>query len=105
MIGQPGAAWARGLVRRAEHEVVDEELRPPVEELGERLLPLLGVEGVLLLDGHPRQRLPLLRQLLVELAELLLTLVQRRDRGLPLLLRSYVVLRHRVFLLPDLLAI
>ena len=34
----------------------------------ERLLPFLGVEGVLLLDGDPGQLLSLLRQLLVEAA-------------------------------------
>jgi hypothetical protein len=62
------APRAGGFVGRAEHQVVDEELRPPLEQLGERLVPFLGAEGVLLLDRDPGQLLSLLRQLLVELA-------------------------------------
>jgi hypothetical protein len=39
----------------AEHQVVDEQLRAPNEELGERPSTLLGLEAVLLLDPDPRQ--------------------------------------------------
>jgi hypothetical protein len=45
--------------RRAEHEVEDEQLRATVEELGQCLRPVVGLEAVVLLDGDPRQRLPL----------------------------------------------
>ena len=38
------------LVIGPEHDVVGEQVRAPVEELGERLLPFLGVELVLLLN-------------------------------------------------------
>ena len=54
---------AGGFVRRAEHQLVDQKLRPSVEQLGERLLSVLGVEGVLLLDRDPGQLLSLLRHL------------------------------------------
>ena len=57
---------------RAEHEVVDEQLRPTVEELGERLRPRLGLEAVVLLDRHPGELAPLTRELVAAAGELLL---------------------------------
>src|SRR5262245_64922898 len=39
----------------SEHEVVDEQLGSPVEQLRERLLAVVGVEAVLLLDRDPGQ--------------------------------------------------
>jgi hypothetical protein len=60
-VGEPGAAGTGLLVRRAEHELVDQELPPAVEQLGQRRLPVLGVEAVLFLDEDPRQLLPLFR--------------------------------------------
>ena len=44
---------AARLVDGAEHEVVDEQLRASVEELGQRLGPVVCLEAVLLLDRHP----------------------------------------------------
>jgi energy-converting hydrogenase Eha subunit E len=41
------------LVVGAVHDVVGEELRAPLEEVLESLLPILGVELVLLLYGDP----------------------------------------------------
>jgi hypothetical protein len=55
-------------------DVVREQLRAPLEELGERLLPLVRIEGVLLLHRHPGQLRPLLRQLLAVLGVLVLGL-------------------------------
>jgi hypothetical protein len=52
VVGEARAARASSRIRRTEHQVVDEELRPPVEQLGERLLPLLGVERVLIAGAH-----------------------------------------------------
>src|SRR6058998_2519110 len=46
-----------------EHEVVDEELRAPSEEVCQRGAPLVGLESILLVDPHPRQLLPPPRQL------------------------------------------
>src|SRR5919202_2284120 len=93
-----GADGAAGLVRRAEHEVVDEQLGAPVEQLGERLGALLGLEAVLLLDRHPGKFPPLLRQLVVAAGELLLLREQLIARRLPLLLCADPVLRHRSLL-------
>src|SRR4029453_4620671 len=67
--------------RRAEHEVVDDELRAPVEELGQRLAPLVRVELVLLLDRHPGELLPPARKLVAAPRQLLL-LGEERGPGL-----------------------
>src|SRR5712691_10864773 len=46
-----------------EHEVVDEELRAPSEEVCQRSARLVGLESILLVDPNPRQLLPPPRQL------------------------------------------
>ena len=79
------AGRAARRVVRAEHEVVDEELRAPVEELGQRLRPLVRLERVLLLDRHPGQLSTLPRELVAEARELFLPLEQL-DPGRPPLL-------------------
>ena len=60
----------------AEHEVVDEELGATVEELGERLAPLVGLEDVRLLDPHPRQLPAEAGELIAALGVLLLEVEQ-----------------------------
>src|SRR5215207_9772072 len=75
-------------VPEAEHEVVDEQLRAAVEELGKRLRPLVGLEAVLLFDRHPGQLLPLARKLVVAACELLLALQQPLACGPPFLARA-----------------
>jgi hypothetical protein len=52
--------------------VVDEQLRSPVEQLGERLLTVVRVEAVLLLHPHPGQLPSLPRELVTESRVLLL---------------------------------
>src|SRR5918992_629361 len=94
-IGHRRAGGAAGLVARAEHEVVDEQLGAAVEQLVQRLLPLVGVEAVLLLHLHPRQLAPHARQLVAATGVLLLELQQLLARRLPLLRRRRAVLRHR----------
>jgi hypothetical protein len=76
MIGDQGAARTSGVlvvdaVAEAEHEVVDEQLRAAVEEVGEALRAGFRVEDVLLLDRHPGQLPPPARQL-VALSHVLL---------------------------------
>jgi hypothetical protein len=62
MVGRERAAEAALRLVGAEHEVVNDELRPAVEELGERLPPGLGVEAVSFSTGThrvgPRSALP-----------------------------------------------
>ena len=62
-VGARRAGRATGLVARAEHEVVDEELGATFEELRERPRALVGLEPVLLLDGDPGQLATLAREL------------------------------------------
>src|SRR5262249_40723723 len=67
-----------------EHEVVDEELRAPLEQILERGAPLIGLEAILLADPNPRQLLPPLRHLIAAPRELLLRLKQVEPRFQPL---------------------
>src|SRR5438105_6389240 len=76
------------LVIGPEHDVVGEELRAPVEELGERLLPVLGVELVLLLHWNPGKLTPLLGHLLSERRVLGLELCKFIASRLPFLGRA-----------------
>ena len=78
-----------------EHEVVDEELRAPLEEVCQRGAPLVGLESILLVDPHPRQLLPPPRQLVAAPRQLLLRLEQLEPRCEPLLPCPGHVLRHR----------
>src|SRR5256885_5078199 len=55
-----------------EHEVIDDELAPAVEELGQRLRACRPVEDVLLLHLLPRQGAPLATQLVAQPGEPLL---------------------------------
>src|SRR5436190_12853989 len=55
LVDEHGAAVAAGLLVRAEHEVVQEQLPPALEEIGQRGLALRSVEDVALVDVHPRQ--------------------------------------------------
>src|SRR5436853_7826592 len=82
-------------VIRAEHDVVREELRAPIEELGERPLPVLGVELVLLLHRDPGKLTSLLGRPLAELGVLGLELREFIASRLPFLAVSDLVRGHR----------
>src|SRR5215470_12085011 len=71
-----------------EHEVVDEQLRPPAEEVGQRRLAVFGVEPVLLVRADPRQPLPLPRQFVAAAGVFLLRLEQGPPRSEPFLAGS-----------------
>src|SRR6266498_2054766 len=86
-IGERGAARAGNRPVLPEHQVVDEQLRAPLEQLGQRLRPVLAREPVLLLDPDPRQLPPLLLDALGVLLQLPLGGQQLLARRLPLLLR------------------
>src|SRR5205823_5936155 len=78
-----------------EHEVVDEELRAPSEEVCQGDVPLVAIESILLVDPNPRQLLPPPRQFVVAPRELLLRLEQLEPRCEPLFTCPGHVLRHR----------
>src|SRR2546423_6866979 len=93
-VGDRGADGTARLVRRAEHEMVDEQLRATIEELGERLRPRLGLEAVVLLDRHPGELPPLLRERVAAPGELLLFREQLPAGRVEFLLCADLVLRH-----------
>ncbi len=98
-VGARGADRAAGLVARAEHEVVDEELGATVEELRQAPRALVGLEPVVLLDPHPWQLPPLLRELITEPGVFLLASQQLFAGRLPFLAAPDLVIRHRGCLL------
>ena len=71
-VGDRRVHGVAGLVTRSEHEVVDEQLGSPLEQLGERLLAFLGIEPVPFAYGHPRQVATFLGELVAEPGVLLL---------------------------------
>jgi hypothetical protein len=94
-VGQPGAAGAgaEGVIR-AEHDVVGEQLGAAVEQFGEGLLTICGVEPVLRADRHPGQIAALGRDLLVPSRLLGLEPRKLLPGRLPFLAASYPVLGH-----------
>src|SRR5207244_2402871 len=94
-VAQAGATGAGAeRVVGAEHDVVGEQLCTPVEELGEGLLAVLGVELVLLLDRDPGEIATLSLDLLVSLRLLGLELGELVPGRLPFLAGSDLVFRH-----------
>jgi hypothetical protein len=84
----------------AEHEVVDEQLRAPLEEVGERRAALVGLEPIVLLDAGPRQLLSSSRELVAAPRELFLGFEQLEPSCEPLVARAGRVVGHGC-LLPD----
>src|SRR5450755_964173 len=78
----------------AEHEVIDEQLRASLEEIGERRCALVGVEAVLLVDPDPGQLLPPARQLVAAPGQRLLGLQQLQPGRQPLVTCSGLVSGH-----------
>src|SRR5438093_8486583 len=97
-VGRRRTGRTASRVVRAEHEVVDDELRASVEELRECAWATGRVEAVLLLHGDPRQLPPQLCQLVTELSVFLLASQQRRPRSEPVLACSDIVISHRCLL-------
>src|SRR3954463_4152144 len=94
-IGDRRARRAACGVIRAEHEMVDEELRAPSEQLWQRRAALLGIEAVLFVDTDPRQLLSPARELIATPRQLLLGFQQLEPGGKPLFTRSGCMFRHR----------
>ena len=94
-VGHRRAGRAAGLVARAEHEVVDEQLAAAVEQLRQRARAVVGREPVLLLDPDPGQLAPLPGQLVAQPGVLLLAREQLVAGGRPLLAAHDLVIGHR----------
>jgi len=95
VVGQERAAWAALLPPRTEHEVIDDQLAAPVEQVGEGLLPVRPLEDVALLDPHPGQLAALGAQPIAQPGEFLLLAQELLARSEPVLARHKTVL-HRV---------
>jgi hypothetical protein len=54
--------------------MIDEQLRAPFEQVLERRAAAIGVEVIVLVDAHPRQLLPLPRQRIAAVRQVLLRL-------------------------------
>src|SRR5206468_11006258 len=93
-VGHRRARRATGLVARAEHEVVDEQLGAPVEQLAERLLAVVRIESILLLHAHPRQLASLPGELVTEPGVLLLADEELVARGEPFFARCQPAINH-----------
>src|SRR6185437_9638870 len=75
---------ARGVVG-AEHEVIDEELRPSAEQVRQRRASGVGLELIVLVDADPGQRLPLPRELVATAGQFLFGLQQVESSRQPFL--------------------
>src|SRR5215813_11259140 len=83
----------------AKHEVVDEKLRAPAEEVGQRRLPFVGLEAIGFIDLNPWKLLTKARQFVAVPRKLLLRLEQLESRAEPLLTGPGRVFRHHSCLL------
>src|SRR5881394_2390867 len=93
-VGDRRAGRAPGLVIGPEHEVVDEQLRAALEQLGEARLAAVGVEPIILLDPDPRQRLALLGNRVALVRQRFLRLEQLEPLAKPVLTAGDGVRRH-----------
>jgi hypothetical protein len=67
-----GARGASGGVVRAEHEVIDEQLRSALEEIRERYRPVVAFECIVLVDANPGKLLSASGQLVAAPRQLFL---------------------------------
>ena len=100
VIGDERAAGASGILLvdpepEAEHEVVDEQLGAPFEELVQRLLPVGGLEDVLLLDRDPGELLASAGKFVPLPHVPLLSLKQLPSGRKPVFTSSCLVVNHR----------
>src|SRR5947207_603701 len=79
-----------------EHEMIDEELRAPSEEVCQRGAPFVGLEAVLLVNSNPRQFLPFSRQLIAPPRKILLGFEQLQPGRKPLFTCSSLMISHRL---------
>src|SRR5450631_1239655 len=89
------AGWTAGLVVRAEHEVIDHQLRAPVEQLLQAPRTRSALEGVRLLDRHPGKLPALPGELIALPAVLLFAREQLGARRAPFFPGTDPVLIHR----------
>src|SRR5579872_451862 len=82
----------------AEHEMLNDQLAPPIEQLGQRLFAIRPLERVRLLDFDPRQITALFRERIELTGQLLLFREEEFSRDDPFLARDGGMLRHTEYL-------
>src|SRR3954469_12548370 len=85
LVDEHAAAVAALVLVRPEHEVVEDQLAPALEQVRECDLPLRALELIVLLDLRPRQPAPLRGKLVAPPRQLLLLRPETLLRGLPFL--------------------
>jgi hypothetical protein len=83
VIGFERTAGAPCVPLRAEHEMMDDELIVPAEQVGERLFSLRRVEDISLLDFGPGKGAALGGDEIAQACQRLLVLEMRLARGKP----------------------
>ena len=71
-VGPERAVRAAGVPGWIEHEMLDDELAPAVEQIGQRFLPPRAIEDVILRDPHPWQPPPFRVEFVAQPREFLL---------------------------------
>jgi hypothetical protein len=78
----------------AEHEMLDDQLAAPIEEVGERLPARRAIEHIGLFDLDPGQFAALCAQLVAQPGELLFSRQMRLARGQPLVSHNDPMMHH-----------
>src|SRR5579875_505923 len=104
IVGPEGAGLAPRLPIRAEHEVIDDELGAPLEEIGEGDPARRPLEAVRLLHTLPGHRHPPTRQRIPLAREFLLGGEQLEPRLQPIFVRNDLVLHSGPSVAPPLIA-
>src|SRR5258708_39276505 len=79
---------------RTEHEVIDDQLRTPRKEVGQRLFAVRSLENVLLVHSLPRQFAPLLTKLVTQSSKFLFLCQKLLASADPLILRHNFMSFH-----------
>src|SRR5215510_7130527 len=93
-IGDRRAGWASRGVVGAKHEMVDQKLRAPSEEVRQRGAATIGLEAILLVHPDPRQLLALARKFVTASGQLLLGLKQLQPSRKPIFACCGLVIAH-----------
>src|SRR6266852_332611 len=79
---------------RTEHEVIDDQLRTPRKEVGQRLFAVRSFENVLLVHSLPRQFAPLLTKLVTQSSKFLFLCQKLLARADPFTFRDNFMVFH-----------
>src|ERR1022692_2176586 len=99
-VGDRRAARTTFVPVRIEHEVIDEHLRTPAEQIAQRRIAVFGREPVVLLNLHPGQVLPPSRKFVAAARQFLFSFEQLEARCEPFLSSAECVGCHHFVSFP-----